>query len=257
MTAPLAAAAPDALTLLAVFACVLSAAVLRGITGFGFALAAVPLMGLVIPPAQAVVVAVLLQCMIGLRDIVAMRTVVDWRAILRMGAGALAGTPAGVALLTLLDPAATRLAIAALVAVGLLFLLRPPRPEATPPHPAEAPAAGLLAGFFGGLAAMPGPPAVAYFLRAGARPAVSRASLMIFFFLTSLIALPGYAATGLLTLPAFLLALPSLPLLMLGTSLGGRIFLRTSEAGYRRLALIVLAVIALVSAARGAADLIS
>ncbi len=252
----LAAATPAAATLLAVGACVFAAAVLRGITGFGFALAAVPLMGLVVPPAQAVVVAVLLQSMIGLQDIRAMRSVVDWRSVLRLGAGALAGTPPRIALLTQLDPAATRLALAGLVAGGLVFLLRTPASGTVGVRPFEAPLAGLLAGFFGGLAAMPGPPAVAYFLRAGSSPPVARASLMIFFFITSLIALPGLAATGLLDLPALLIAVPALPLLMIGASLGAAIFLRTSEAGYRRLALIVLAVIAAASGVRGVAGLL-
>ena len=49
------------------------AAVLRGLTGFGFALAAVPLLSLVIPPAQAVVIAVLLQCLVGVRDLISLR----------------------------------------------------------------------------------------------------------------------------------------------------------------------------------------
>lgn len=44
---------------------VFAAAVLRGITGFGFALAAVPLISLVLAPVQGAAIAILLQCMIG------------------------------------------------------------------------------------------------------------------------------------------------------------------------------------------------
>lgn len=41
------------------------AAAIRGLTGFGMAIILVPLLGLVIEPAQAVVVAILLQLFIG------------------------------------------------------------------------------------------------------------------------------------------------------------------------------------------------
>ncbi|MEE3098324.1 MAG: TSUP family transporter, partial [Pseudomonadota bacterium] len=119
----------------------------------------------------------------------------------------------------------------------------------------EAWPAGLLAGLFGGLAAMAGPPAVAYFLRRGTAPATARASLMCFFFATSLMALPGMGMAGLVDRPTVLLSVLCLPMLLGGTWLGGRIFARTSEAGYRRLAIAVLAAMAAASAARGAAGL--
>jgi hypothetical protein len=41
------------------------AAVLRGLTGFGFAILAVPLLGMVIDPVQAVVFAIVMQLLIG------------------------------------------------------------------------------------------------------------------------------------------------------------------------------------------------
>ena len=63
--ATLAEAAPSVPVLLASGAAVLGAAVLRGITGFGFALAAAPLLGMVLPPAQGVAVVILIQVMMN------------------------------------------------------------------------------------------------------------------------------------------------------------------------------------------------
>lgn len=248
-------AAPGALPLVAAMASVLGAAVLRGVTGFGFALAAVPLLGLFLPPAQGVAAVILMQAMVGLRDVASLRRSLDLPSLGRLAVGAAVGTPAGVWLLARLDPAALRLAIAATVAIGLAFLLRAPAPDAPPKDRREAWPAGLLAGLFGGLAAMAGPPAVAYFLRRGTPPATARASLMCFFFATSLMALPGMGMAGLVDRPTVLLSVLCLPMLLGGTWLGGRIFARTSEAGYRRLAIAVLAAMAAASAARGAAGL--
>lgn len=47
---------------------VLAASLLRGFTGFGFALAAVPLLGIFMPPAEAVPVAVGLQFLASTMD---------------------------------------------------------------------------------------------------------------------------------------------------------------------------------------------
>lgn len=44
---------------------VLGSGAVRGLTGFGFAILAVPLMGLVIPPTEAVLLAIILQMLIG------------------------------------------------------------------------------------------------------------------------------------------------------------------------------------------------
>ena len=63
-------------------------------------------------------------------------------------------------------------------------------------------AAGLTAGLFNGLAAMPGPPAVAYYLAAPVQRIAARASLLVFFLATSVSALASAAFIGLIELPA-------------------------------------------------------
>lgn len=249
-------ALPDLPTLAAAALSVFAAAVLRGITGFGFALAAAPLLSLFMAPQAAVVSVILLQVLVGCRDIVTMRGHADRGALLRLSLGALFGVPAGTALLAWADPALMRLLIAALVMAGLALLLLVPGHRSADPM-AEAAPAGLLSGLFGGLAGMAGPPAVAFFMRAGTPAATSRASLMLFFFFTSVMSLPGMWLGGLLTATPAALALSVFPALLLGTWLGARIFARTTEAGWRRLALASLAVMALAAGARGVAGLLA
>lgn len=261
---PLLAQAPQAGTLVLACLSVAVAGVLRGLTGFGFALAAVPLLSMFLVPAQAVALVICMQALVGFRDVVQVGRLVEWPAVARLSAGAVVGTPAGVALLAWLNPAAMRLAIAALVGIGLAMLLRPGRAPVPAPVPApggEAPSArgalptGVLSGLFGGLAAMAGPPAIVWFMRGGRPPAVMRASLMVFFFATSVIAAPMLVWNGVLDLEVLILGLCALPVLILSTSAGARLFARTSDAGYRRVALGVLAAMAAASALRGALDL--
>ncbi|NDV00040.1 sulfite exporter TauE/SafE family protein [Pseudoroseicyclus sp. CLL3-39] len=241
---------------LALIACALVglAAILRGLTGFGFALAAVPMLSLVLPPEEAVVICVLLQALIGLRDIVTLRRQIDRRQILWLSLGALAGTPLGILTLRWLDADVMRLVLGLIVFAAVPALLRPPRPSPDAALGLALPV-GAASGFFGGLAAMPGPPAIAYFIRAATPPARMRASLMIFFFVTSAIALPGFALSGLVTRSAVLHALLALPVMLAGTWLGGEIFRRTAETHYKGIALAILLATALLSAVRGLAAL--
>ncbi len=225
-------------------------AVLRGVTGFGFALAAVPLMSLVMSPERAVVIAVLLQVYIGFHDVVVLREDVDRPSVKRMAIGALIGTPPGIMLLDWLDPDVMRILVCLIVCGALPALMRPPRHDHASGLGLALPA-GIAAGFFGGLAAMPGPPAVTYFLQVGAPPTRMRASLMIFFFITSLIALPGLYLSGLLTTADVILSLIAMPVMFLATIYGGRIFARTSDGHYRKIAIVVLVIMAISTGVRG------
>ncbi|MGZ9811880.1 sulfite exporter TauE/SafE family protein [Pseudoroseicyclus sp. H15] len=232
------------------------AAVLRGMTGFGFALAAVPMLSLVLPPEEAVVICVLLQVLIGLRDIVTLRAEIDRPQIGWMGLGALIGTPLGILLLRWLDADVMRLMLGLIVCAALPALMWTPA-RAVPASWRMSLPTGAAAGFFGGLAAMPGPPVIAYFMRAGMAPARMRASLMIFFFFTSAIALPGFWVAGLLEREAFFYAILALPVMLLGTWGGGQLFKRMQDLHYRRIALATLLATALLSAGRGLVSLLA
>jgi uncharacterized protein len=236
--------------LAATCAVVAVSAVLRGLTGFGFSLAAVPLLSLFLPPASAVSIAVLLQVFNGAADLATVRALVEWRSVSRLSLGAIVGTPPGILLLNWLDADTMRVLVALAVCAALPALLRPPAP-----HPdgslGFALPAGVLAGFFGGLAAMPGPPAITYFLYSGTPAARMRASLMIFFFLTSVIAVPGLYAARLLHLAELAASLAALPFMLGCTYLGGRIFAATGERHYRRIAVTVLVLMALTTGAKG------
>ncbi|WP_232830315.1 sulfite exporter TauE/SafE family protein [Oceanicella sp. SM1341] len=231
------------------------AAVLRGITGFGFAMAAVPMIGLVLPPERAIPIAILLQCLVGVRDCVAMRHQVHRGSVAMLSAGALVGTPFGLAVLDRADPATMRVLIALIVSAALVFLVRKPALPVMGGRRVALPA-GFLSGLFSGIAAMPGPPAVAYYLSAPTPPATARASLMVFFFITSLFALPGLAWQGRIDREALIETAVALPCLLAGTALGAWIFRRTSDRGYRAAALGMLGVMAAATGVKGVLELL-
>lgn len=234
------------------------AGLLRGFTGYGFSIAAVPLLSLIVPPATAVPIVLVLQLLIGANGIGEGIRLCDRRSIGLLAAAAALVTPVGVLLLTQLPPNTVRLCIAAIVAVAVVVLAGGIGPRGngggvTPPPWTSAPATllfGGMSGLFNGLAGMPGPPVIAYYLGSGVAKESARASMVILFSLTSIAALVPLAIAGTLTVASGILALAALPLVWVGSSIGGALFRRSSEATYRRTGIVVLSATALLTAAK-------
>ena len=83
---------------------VFAAAVLRGFTGFGFGLAAVPLLSLALPPAKVVPFVVVLQVIVGVGGVRSAWRLCDWRAVGGLSPGLVLGMPIGLTVLTALRP---------------------------------------------------------------------------------------------------------------------------------------------------------
>ena len=75
---------------------VFAAAVLRGFTGFGFGLAAVPLLSIALPPSQVVPFVVVLQVVVGLGGLRGAWKSCDWRSIGQLTPGLVVGIPVGI-----------------------------------------------------------------------------------------------------------------------------------------------------------------
>lgn len=237
-------------TILLVMLTVFVSAFLRCMAGFGFALAAVPLLSLMMPPIEAVTLAVLMQILIGIPEVYLLHADAHRPTLLRLILGSLLGTPIGIAAIVALNPDVARVLIAVAILAGLLVLTQP---KTATVHPSNGLAfiAGMASGTFSGLAAMPGPPAVTYYLSAGTTPDQTRASLLLFFLVVSLIAAPGLALSGGINQHTLLLLLLSLPALAIGAWCGTEMFKRLNNDQYRRIAISLMALSAMIAGWRG------
>ncbi len=237
------------------FSCaIFVAGALRGFTGFGFALAAVPLASLMLPPQLVVVSMLLMMSVVGVRDILIEHKRADMVTLGPMAVGMLAGTPIGVWALSALPVAGVRMALGglAMLAVGLTW--RTPRPEQRGGR-WLAGVTGVASGICTGLAAMPGPPVIAYFMAFEPRVAVMRSSMIVFFPFAAAVALPSAFAAGLVGQEHFVLAASGLPAMLVGTWLGRLGFERWGTRNYRPAAGAALLVTALAALAKGVAEL--
>jgi len=216
----------------------LAAAILRGFTGFGFALVAVPLSSLALPPSRSVPIVFLLQLVIGAIDTIRHRRNLD-RRFLTIAAVAVIATPVGVYLLSIAPPGMARITIAIIVLVGTLLMWRPPQFPLQPSHGLGT-LTGIGVGLCNGIAAMPGPPAIAYSLLTHMPADKARSSLMILFFTTALAGVPSTMAFGIADTATLLLAAIALPIIFLGTYLGAELFRRYGTKTYREVALFTL-----------------
>jgi len=222
----------------------LAAAFVRGLAGFGMAILLVPVLGLAIPPAEAVVTANWLGIFIGLVGLKALLGASE-RSAFVIGGLAMAATPLGVWLLSITDPALARLIIAlvALTAFGLILL--PKRPEGHQPGGAETGGTGIACGVLTGFAGMPGVPVVPFYLRRQIAPQLARASMMTIFMATSIAGVGSAVVLRVATWRELGLAALLFPAVLAGNALGNKAFGKVSDTAWRLFVGFVLGVAAL------------
>lgn len=234
---------------LLIFGTVFLAGILRGFTGFGFALAAVPVITLFMDPAAIVPAIPIVAMVAGSKQLRRAWGEANWPAIRRLLGGAILGAPFGVAALTLLPANVMRLIIGATLLAAVLLLWRGYKFKKAPPTSAQL-GIGVVSGVLNGATAMGGPPVILYFLASPEGIAIGRASLLIYFFFISIWSIAVQAAGGLIDLKVIVLALLMIPVMAIGNLIGDRLFDRSGTKTYQRVALIFLLVIAILAIVR-------
>lgn len=132
---------------------------INGLAGFGTALFALGFFLSVMPPTQAVAVVAVQSVASSLRGLWLVRDTVQAQTsrILRFVLPGLAGIPAGVAALSLMDARTLKLAVAGfLLLYGGYFIMRRTLPQIDRPARNIDMLVGLLGGFLGGAASLSG-----------------------------------------------------------------------------------------------------
>lgn len=223
--------------------CILGAAFIRGYSGFGFSALVVSASALVTSPLNFVGVVMLLEVAATIGQATAAWANASKRMLGLMLAGACIMMPLSIWGLAQLDVDLLRLVISAWVLAMCALLLTGwsiRRKVGTPGYLA----AGLVSGLANG-AAVGGLP-VALFLAAQNVPAIVFRATMIFYLCAiDIVALPMLALNGAVTADTFIAAGISLPLLGIGVWLGGKRFVSAAPENFRRMAISLLAFLAL------------
>ena len=190
-----------------------------------------------------VAVVVILETAMSLQAARGVAQDVDWRRVWLLLAGAAIGLPLGLWALTGISEDAARAVISSYVLLMCLVLLAGWRLARE-----RRGGANFGMGIVSGLANAPGMgglPIAAFFAAQPMSATVFRATLIAYFPLLDLYSAPLYYWHGLITWDTLWAALWLLPLTFLGNFLGSRHFLNTDPQEFRRFAIVLLAVLAL------------
>jgi uncharacterized membrane protein YfcA len=223
----------------------------QSVTGFGFAMVAIPLVSFVLGPVDAVVVVTVVACVLTLGASRRHRSDVQWSVAVRMVLAGVLGMPVGLAALTLLDDRVLAMGIAVVIGVFAVLAFVGFSLERSTPVMLGA---GVTSGVFLTATGVNGPPLVAALQAMGFGPRQMRATLQATFAAQDVLAVAGFVVVGQLHGRTWLLAAVGVPGLVVGWLLGEQVFERVDQRVFRVLVLVVLlvsAVLLFVNGLRG------
>lgn len=222
---------------------VLFAAVIRGFSGFGFALVGVPLLSMIMPPLSFVPIIFGLQVIAVLPGLKQTLQNAQWKQILPLLPGGFLGTWGGLQILYRIQPEIIDFIIAAAVIFVAVFLLKGFRLGRQFTN-IEIVSIGMLSGLLNGSAGLPGPPVIIAQLVTPNTEKMVRSNLIIFFAILALFGIASIISGGNLNNTHVYLMVTSAPFLILGTLLGEKLFHNPMLfPHYRRISTYLLLVI--------------
>lgn len=229
--------------------CIFAAAVVRGYAGFGFSLLSITALSIVLEPRQIIPTIFILEVCASIHLLAISWRHVHWQALGWLIAGCLIGTPIGVNALATAPAAPLKIALASVVLIVAVLLLRGFALKSLP-GPLGTASTGFVSGGLNGALGVGGPPVVIFFLGTPMGAAMGRASMIAYFLFTDLLGLGWQWHDGLLNRQVFARALLYAPALIAGVFLGNRMFATVDPARFRVWVLRLLIALAVVSGVR-------
>lgn len=226
---------------------ILGAGLIRGYSGFGFAMISAITLSFIFPPAQVTPVILCLEVAASSWLLYKVRREVDGKGLLLIGLGALLTLPLGTLALVVVPVTAMRIFISLMVICLCLGLLLKKKQRKSSGFVATV-GVGMVSGFLTGVAAMGGPPVILFYFSSNRSVAVSRASMIAFFLMVDTLAIVSSLCYGLIDRQTLTLSLGLVIPLGIGIWIGNFIFGKFSnEAGFRRQVIFLLMILAFIS----------
>ncbi|XXJ19772.1 sulfite exporter TauE/SafE family protein [Desulfovibrio caledoniensis] len=224
---------------IAIISIVLAAAFLQGLTGFGFGLIALPLLGFFLDIKTSVPLMILLAVIISIYLSLRLRKSIDLKNAFTLLAASLAGIPLGVYALKQIPTRGLSLCVGVIMVVftSYQFLARP-EPRSFGKRLTVL--AGFCSGVLGGSLGVGGPPVIVYTALQPWTKDRAKATLACFFALSGVAVIATQAVSGMITDEVLHLYGLSLPALLAGIFLGTKAYDRLSDNGYRQLAMALV-----------------
>lgn len=231
--------------LLAVVAVAFLSALIRGLTGFGNALVAMPLLALFFPVRTATPVVALSATFMAIIMLARSWRQVDFRSARLLVAASVCGIPLGLMFIKGAHEALVQGVLGVLIGGFCIHALLQPRQPRIHSR-LWALVAGFSAGVLGGAYNTNGPPVVIYGTMRRWPPEKFRATLQGFFLPTGVVILCGHFLAGLWTRQVMIYTMASIPALAVGLLASWRLAPLVPRDRFEKLVQVVLLLCALV-----------
>ena len=216
-----------------------AAGLMRGFAGVGSGMLMAPFFAILFGPIQTVAIIILMEIVVTAQLLPGVHREIRWKTIAPMGVAAAVFMPAGSWLLVSLDPDLLTRFIALVVVVFSIILMIGWR------HGGKhrlwlSSGIGAVSGVLMASTSIGNPPVMVYLLSGPDAAAINRANFTGYFAVTLVALIALMAVGGLIDRDAVLTAAILLPVFMVGAHGGSRLFRKSSETLYRRVALGLL-----------------
>ena len=242
----------DATSLIPAAFIILAASLVKGTTGFGFALVATPLLLLLWEPLVMVPVLIPAGMAADILIVGQNRQRLEWGRVAPMAAAGILGIPLGTAILLIVPSDVLKIGVAVVVLVSATILMT----GATVNISRER-IASSVAGFMGGVlltsTTISGPPVTLFLINQRWAKDTFRTSLALFFLTLQAFAIVSLAIGGILTFETLVMSVALWPSVLLGYALAVRVLPHIPQEAFLRIATVVVmatGLLALVNAVR-------
>ena len=218
----------------------LVAGLMRGFAGFGSAMLMAPIFAILFGSAEMVVTVVAIELIVSLQLFPQVRNHADWKTLMPMSIAACAAMPLGVWALASVDKGTIVTSVSAIIVAFVLLMWSGWRYRGRRSAIASA-VVGAVSGAMMATTSVGGPPVLLYLLSGNDPPAVNRANIVTYYFLTQFLLIVIVLATGVAGWDALARAVVLFPVMAAGAWAGGRLFHgMASDRLYRNVALGIL-----------------
>ncbi|GAM74841.1 hypothetical protein JCM19241_1184 [Vibrio ishigakensis] len=211
---------------------ILFAGVIRGYSGFGFAVIAALCLSFIYSPFDAVAIALALDLLSSLCLVFGIKTQVNWRLLGMLSLGMLGAIPVSLFFVSVISAHELKMIIAgfsfvagALIMLNLRLLWLNQR---------YAFLAGAVSGFSMTTASAGGPPLVLYLLNLSLKGSELRATAIVFFILSSAASLLGLLYVNAVSMQSIQISLMLFPVAVIGNLIGKRLFNRYPDSSPKK-----------------------
>lgn len=216
---------------------ILMSSLLKGMTGFGFALLAIPFLSLIYPIKVLVPAMTIFNLVTSVILLLKIRERISWYYFIPMFVASLGGIPLGIYLLDYLNENVLRIIIGViLVFLSLKMLSGIPLARRFRDKPIFF--AGFLSGILSGSVSLGGPPLVIAMNRKNYSKDFFRGVFAWFSVFSSFFALAGFYAKGLIPADSLNISLYYTPLLLLGSTIGNKLASVVNADKFKRVVVV-------------------